>query len=114
MLDKFLCQCYTKGEDKLRVATYANGEIKMLKFNELPQEVQNQVLQILKAYDGVEVTFKDSNYHLMVASVLKKYYGPDFQFVGLYYAADLYTPEQRDLNYIETFGCEPYPSYTER
>ena len=86
----------------------------MLKFNELPVEVQDQVLQILKAYDEVDVIFEGGKYHFEVASVLKMNYAPDFEYVGTYCAEDLYSPEQRDLNYIETFGCEPYPSYTER
>lgn len=87
---------------------------KMTKFNELPEEVQNAVLKILKAYDEVDVIFENSNYQVKVAAVLKMGYDSDFQYIGTYYAEDLYTPEQRDLNYIETFGCEPYPSYTKR
>ena len=86
----------------------------MLKFNELPEDVRNQVLKILKAYDEVDVIFEGGKYQLDVAAVLKMSYDSDFQYVGTYYAEDLYSPEQRDLNYIETFGCEPYPSYTER
>ena len=86
----------------------------MTKFNELPQEVRNQVLKTLKAYDEVNVIFENSKYEVKVAAVLKMGYDSDFQFVGTYYAKDLYTPEQRDSNYIETFGCEPYPSYTDR
>ena len=86
----------------------------MLKFNELQEEVKKQVLKTLKAYDEVNVIFENSKYQLTVASVLRMNYDADFQFVGTYYAEDLYTPEQRDLNYIETFGCEPYPSYTKR
>ena len=86
----------------------------MTKFNELPISVQDQVLQILKAYDEVDVIFEDSRYQVKVAAVLKMGYDSDFQYIGTYYAEDLYTPEQRDSNYIETFGCEPYPSYTDR
>ena len=94
----------------------------MLKFNELPEDIQNAVLKVLKAYDEVDVIFEDSKYQLvfgdsryqLIFAILKKDYAADFQYIETYYAEDLYSTKQRDLNYIEVYGCEPDPSYTER
>ena len=79
----------------------------MKNFNELPADVQKDIKQTLKAYSEVFVVFEYGEYHVGVGVSLKAVYAPDHEVIGTFYAKDLYTPEERDINYIEEFHDYP-------
>jgi hypothetical protein len=76
-------------------------------FNELSQEIQEEVKQTLRAYDEVNVIFEYGKYHVSTGIALKKVYAPDHEVIGRYFANDIFTPEDRIVNYIEEFISYP-------
>jgi hypothetical protein len=82
----------------------------MTRFNELPQEVQNKITNTLKAYDKVFVIYEYGEYHVSVGVALKAIYADDHKVIGTYHADEIFTPEERAINYIESFHEFP-PSY---
>ena len=66
----------------------------MKKFEQLPEEVQEQVKEILKAYNSTSVTFENGKYHFGGYS-LKATYASDYEVVGEYTADDFFTKEER-------------------
>ena len=78
----------------------------MKKFEELPEEVQEQVKEILKAYNRTSVTFENGKYHFGGYS-LKNTYASDYEVVGEYKADDFFTKEERIINYVESFHAYP-------
>ena len=77
----------------------------MTKFNSLPQEVQEEIKNRLKAYDDVDVWFEYGRYTF--GTSLTKTYAPDHRFVGTYRATDVYTEEERIVNYVNEFHDYP-------
>jgi len=78
----------------------------MKKLNELPVEIQNKIKSVLRAYDECDVTFEYGEYH-MGGICLKSSYGADHEYIGCYKASEVYTPEERTLNYVECFHDYP-------
>lgn len=76
--------------------------------NSLPKEVQEDVLNILKAYAEVDITYENGRYHF--GSTLKASYAPDHKFIGTILAKDVYTETERIENYINEFKNYP-PQY---
>ena len=81
-------------------------EKKMKKFEQLPEEVQEQVKEILKAYNSTSVTFENGKYHFG-GYCIKNTYASDYEFVGDYKAYDIFTKEERIINYVESFHSYP-------
>ena len=81
-------------------------EKKMKKFEQLPEEVQEQVKEILKAYNSTSVTFENGKYHFG-GYCIKNTYASDYEFVGDYKADDIFTKEERIINYVESFHSYP-------
>lgn len=77
----------------------------MKKFNELPQEIQEKVKRTLRAYDKETVWFENGKYTYGIA--LKAKYASDHEYIGTYYAKDIYTEEERIINYCEEFHDYP-------
>lgn len=77
----------------------------MKKFNELPQEIQEQVKRTLRAYDEETVWFENGMYTYGVA--IQSKYAHDHEYIGTYYAKDVYTEEERFINYCEEFHSYP-------
>lgn len=77
----------------------------MTNFNELPQEIQDQVKLTLRAYDEETVWFENGRYTYGVC--IKSKYAADHKYIGTYYAKDIYTEEERILNYCEEFHSYP-------
>ena len=77
----------------------------MERFNSLPEEVQARIKDTLKAYDDVDVWYEDGRYTF--GTVLKKSYAPDHRYVGTYRASDIYTEEERIINYVNEFHDFP-------
>ena len=77
----------------------------MKKFNELPHEIQEKVKRTLRAYDKETVWFENGKYTYGIA--LKAKYASDHEYIGTYYAKDIYTEEERIINYCEEFHEYP-------
>lgn len=77
----------------------------MKEFNELPNEIQEYVKNTLCAYDKVDVWFENGRYTFGIC--LRSKYALDHEYVGTYYAKDIYTDEERIVNYCEQFHSYP-------
>ena len=73
------------------------------RFEELPADVQAEVKRVLRAYDECPVTYEYGRYDVGGGICIKKNYAPDHEFVGVYYADDVFTEEERIINYAESF-----------
>ncbi len=74
---------------------------------ELPADVQMAIMDTLKAFKQVYVSYENGSYNVSTAVGVKATYGQDHRFVGTVYAADVYTLEERTENYIECFHDYP-------
>ena len=88
------------------------NELQTQNFDTLPAQVQKHALEILKVYDAQDIYYSNGEYHFGLFLLDK--YPADHRYIGRYYAKDLYTPEERDKNFVEEFGYKQYPSYVER
>lgn len=79
----------------------------MRELNTLPSEVIEKVKNVLRAYDEVHVIFEYGEYHVSAGLCIKAIYGADHEFIGTYKANEVFTPEERMLNYINSF--QDYP-----
>lgn len=77
----------------------------MKKIYELPGTVQLRIRNTLKAYDSVDVYYENGKYHF--GTVVKKTYADDHEVIGTYYAKDIFTEEERILNYVNEFQSYP-------
>lgn len=77
----------------------------MKQFYELPGDLQLRIKDRLRAYDRVDVSYEYGEYHFGLC--IKKTYGPDHEFIGTYYAKDIFTEDERILNYVNEFQCYP-------
>lgn len=79
----------------------------MIELNILPIEVVEEVKNTLKAFDKCYVNYYGGEYHVSVGVAIKATYEPDEKVIGTYYAKEVFTPEERMLNYINEF--QEYP-----
>lgn len=79
----------------------------MTNLKTLPIEIQEKVKSVLKAYDEVHVVFEYGEYHVSAGIALKATYGDDHKFIGTYKATEIFTPEERIINYVEAFHDYP-------
>lgn len=77
----------------------------MKNFNELPESLQGRIREYLRAYDTVHVTYENGTYYF--GTFLKKTYAPDFEPIGTFKAKDIFTEEERILNYVNSFHDYP-------
>lgn len=77
--------------------------------SKLPVEVQEKVKSTLRVYSECNVTFEYGRYWVCAGVCIKSEYGADHEFIGVAYADDIYTLEERTQNYIEAFHS--YPSW---
>ena len=77
----------------------------MKEISTLPLQVRVHIMETLKAYDEVTVTYENGEYHYGLC--IKSHYAPDHEFIGVYKANELYTLEQRTENYMQTFHDYP-------
>lgn len=75
--------------------------------NNLPIDVQEKVKETLKAFDTVNVWFENGSYHVSTACCIKAVYSNDDKFIGTFSAKDIYTDNERIINYVETFHEYP-------
>lgn len=79
----------------------------MKNFNELPVNVQNDIKNDLKAYSECHVVYEYGMYHVGCGVCLKNEYADDHEVIGTYHAEDIFTPNERIINYIESFHDYP-------
>lgn len=77
----------------------------MKKIYELPGNIQLKIRNTLKAYDRVDVYYENGMYRFGLC--IKKTYAPDHEVIGTYYAKDIFTEEERIINYVEAFHDYP-------
>ena len=82
----------------------------MKKFEELSEKVQNEIRKVLKAFDNCYVTFENGEYHVSSGFGIKAEYGSDYEWIGDYTAKEIFTEQERILNYVESFHSYP-PQY---
>ena len=78
---------------------------KMKKFENLPVDVQETIKDYLKVYNKVYVHYGNGEYRF--SYILKDYYAPGYRFIGEYYAEDIYSLEERILNYVNEYRSYP-------
>ena len=76
-------------------------------FNELPKEVQEEVKDWLKVYNETHVTFENGHYKVSSSISLLAKYPEDFKVIGDYKANEVFTAEERMVNYIVSFHDYP-------
>jgi hypothetical protein len=74
---------------------------------ELPADVQMAIMDTLKAFKQVYVSYENGSYNASTAVGVKATYQQDHKFVGIVYADNMYTIEERTENYIECFHDYP-------
>lgn len=77
----------------------------MKRFEELPVDLQERIKNTLKAYDEVTVFYEYGQYTF--GCCLKSTYGPDHEYIGTYKASEIFTADERILNYVNCF--QDYP-----
>lgn len=78
----------------------------MKKFNELPKEVQDEIKDWLKVYDWVAVDYENGTYHYG-GLCLTKTCAKDHEFIGKFTAKEVFTENERIINYVESFHAYP-------
>ena len=73
----------------------------------LPAYVQAYIMDILRAYKAVHVTYENGQYSVSTAIGIKSGYADDHRYVGVVYADDVYTRDELLQNYIDSFGDYP-------
>lgn len=76
-------------------------------FNTLPQEVQEQAKSVLRAFPRVHITFEYGKYHVSSGIALLASYPEDFKVIGDYTDKEIFTEDERTLNYINSFHDYP-------
>lgn len=78
-----------------------------MRFEELPVDVQNEIKDTLTAYNDVSVVYENGEYRVLAAIGIKSEYAADHKFIGTYKADEIYTEDERIINYIKNFRCYP-------
>ena len=80
----------------------------MRDFNALPLSVQDEIKDLLKSYDKVHVVYEDKKYWLSLTTAVTDHYAFDTgRYIGTYYADDVFSPDERILNYVNSFHSYP-------
>lgn len=88
-------------------STMTNEKANIMNFSDLPANVQDEVKSLLNAYSTVYVDQGESGeYRVFIHTVIHN--GVYSKRVGEYHAADVFTEEERILNYVRTFKGFPY------
>lgn len=79
----------------------------MTALNTLPTEIINQVKETLKAYDRAYVIYENGAYRVSVGIAITATYADDHKFIGEYKAVEVFSEEERVINYVESFHEYP-------
>lgn len=78
------------------------------KFDLLPLDVQDEIKDLLKSYDKVHVIYEDKKYWFSLTTAVTDHYAFDTgRYIGTYYADDVFSPDERILNYVNSFHSYP-------
>ena len=77
----------------------------MKKINELPREIQSEIKELLREYEDVTLWFENGRYKYDLLNKTK--YMSNQEYIGRYYARDVFTGEERIVNYCEQFHNYP-------
>lgn len=81
--------------------------INLVKFEDLPKDVQAEAKDTLECYDEVNVIYENGAFHVETCTCISASYAHDFIFLGVYKAVDVFTEEERILNYVNNFHDYP-------
>ena len=76
-------------------------------FTTLPETIQKEVRETLKAFRRVNVTFFNGEYHVETGVYLLASYPADFKSIGEFQDNEVFTPEEMQINYAESFHDFP-------
>jgi hypothetical protein len=79
-------------------------EVGKMPLTELPAEIQAEVMDTLKAFPSVTVTYEYGKFTTSACVGIKARYHFDHFVCGKYNDTDVYTEEERKQNYKECFG----------
>lgn len=88
-------------ENKAEAYIFAPGKVPL---ELLPEEVQHEAKETLKAFDEVSVAYEHEGFHVTTAVCLCANYAKDHFVCGRYLASEVYTTEERRKNSLEEFG----------
>lgn len=78
-----------------------------MNFSKLPLNVQSEIKQVLSAFDECSVEQnKADDYEINTSTVLHT--GDYNKFIGRYKAEDVFTVEERIINYVKEFRDFPF------
>ena len=78
-----------------------------MKFNEITSGLQSGVKEYLKAFDDCSVVFEYGVYKVGLGTCIKLEYGKDHKVIGRYFANEVFTEDERIVNYVESFHDYP-------
>lgn len=87
--------------------TVETFDVGKMPLSALPEDIQDKVRGTLRAYDRCRVVFEYGKFSAGAGCCVKAHYNYDHFVCGEYFAADVYTPEERRQNFIEEFGYAP-------
>lgn len=76
-------------------------------FQQLPKEVQDDVKNVLEAYDKVHVTFEQGEYKVSTGIGIYSSYTRDYEYIGEIHSWEAFTEEEQILNYFNSFHSFP-------
>lgn len=79
----------------------------MTTFNTLPNKVKAEVKKRLKMFPAVHVIFEYGEYKVSTGICIDATYAADHKFIGRYTDKEIFTPEERIVNYVESFHDYP-------
>ena len=87
--------------NKAEAYLFAPGKVPL---EMLPEEVQHEAKETLKAFDEVSVVYEYERFHVTTALCLCANYAKDHFVCGRYLASEVFTTEERRKNSMEVFG----------
>lgn len=78
-----------------------------MNINKLPENIIKEIKETLKSYNQVNITFYNGNYHVSPGCFIAEKYYKDFCFISMVHKENIYTKEEQDINYIESFHDYP-------
>lgn len=76
--------------------------IESAEFNSLPEHLKTSIKDWLKVYVEVDVTYFNGEYHIGGVAIYDSY-ATDYKWIGTYNQADVYSEEERILNFMEVY-----------
>lgn len=76
-------------------------------FKKLSTDVQNEVKEVLKAFDECHLTFENGEYKVSHCLSLKDKYASDYKLVATFHKNDIFTKKEQIINYVESFHEYP-------